>query len=131
MSTPVAEHLPVEGQQKTVGRAPWAPAPVGVAHLVVEGRDEPQLHLQVGATLLGSDELQQVLVLHARRAEDLPLTLPRLLVLRQGRGSAHAAPPAADHHPHPIPTPQLSTCRGGRQKPWTERGPGAEAKNDP
>lgn len=50
-----------------------------------------------------------------------------------GRDAAqpHAAPSAADHHPHPIPTPQLSTCRGGRQKPWTERGPGAEAKNDP
>jgi hypothetical protein len=47
-----------------------------VAHLVMEGRDEPQLHLKVGASFLSSDELQQVLVLHARCAEDLPFTLP-------------------------------------------------------
>lgn len=86
-STPTAE-LP------SCGRPPWGPwpcsprgnpSPWGVAHLVVEGRDEPQLHLEVGASFLGSNELQQVLVLHAGRAEDLPLTLPRLLVLRQGR----------------------------------------------
>lgn len=55
-----------------------------MAHLVVEGCDEPQFHLEVGASLLSGNELQQVLVFHAGRAEDLPLTLPRLLVLRQG-----------------------------------------------
>lgn len=60
----------------------------GVAHLVVEGCDEPQLHLQVGASFLSSNELQQVFVLHARCAEDFPFTLPRLLVLRQGGSSA-------------------------------------------
>lgn len=86
-STPMAE-------SPSCGRPPWgpwlwsprlgSPSPCGVAHLVVEGRDEPQLHLEVGASLLGSNELQQVLVLHAGGAEDLPFTLPRLLVLRQG-----------------------------------------------
>lgn len=47
-----------------------------MTHLVMEGRDEPQLHLKVGASLLSGNELQQVLMLHARRAEDLPFTLP-------------------------------------------------------
>lgn len=67
----------------TVGTSLSTPGPCwGVAHLVVEGCDEPQLHLQVGASFLCSNELQEVFVLHARRAEDLPFTLPRLLVLR-------------------------------------------------
>lgn len=30
---------------------------MGVAHLVMEGRDEPQLYFEVGASLLGSNEL--------------------------------------------------------------------------
>lgn len=52
------------------------PPSTSVTHLVMEGRDEPQLHLKVGASLLSGNELQQVLMLHARRAEDLPFTLP-------------------------------------------------------
>lgn len=67
-----------------------------MAHLVMEGRDEPQLHLKVGASFLSGNELQQVLMLHARRAEDLPFTLPRLLVLGHGGSSvfccSHTAP---------------------------------------
>lgn len=47
-----------------------------LTHLVMEGRDEPELHLQAGASLLSGNELQQVLVLHARCAKDLPFTLP-------------------------------------------------------
>lgn len=81
--------------------------PAGVAHLVVEGCDEPQLHLQVGASLLGSNELQQVLVLHAWRAEDLPFALPRLLVLRQGGSSVlpFGAPRQYSHPTPPSPRP--------------------------
>lgn len=58
-----------------------------VAHLVVEGCDKPQLHLQVGASFLGSNELQQVFMLHSGCAEDFAFALPRLLVLRQGSSS--------------------------------------------
>lgn len=50
------------------------------------GGDEPQLHVQVAASLLGSDELQQVLVSHPAQGEDLVLVLPRLLVLNTERG---------------------------------------------
>lgn len=80
---------------------------VGVAHLVVEGCDKPQLHLQVGASLLGGNELQQVLVPHAGGAEDLPFTLPRLLVLRQGGSSVLPlrAPRQHSHPTHPSPCP--------------------------
>lgn len=73
-----------EGHGGAHGHLPREQGPQGEAHLVVEGCDEPQLRLQAGASLLSGNELQQVLVLHARRAEDLPLTLPRLLVLKQG-----------------------------------------------
>lgn len=94
---------------------------VGVAHLVVEGCDEPQLHLQVGASLLGGNELQQVLVLHARCAEDFPFTLPRLLVLRQGGSSV---PPlgAPRQHSHPThPSPSQPNCKPLR---WLAPAPG-------
>lgn len=91
----------------------------GAAHLVVEGRDEPQLHLEVGASLLSGNELQQVLVLHAGRAEDFPLTLPRLLVLRQGRSQTSLQPhPEQNHPPHPIPT---SADTGGSRRPRLSR----------
>lgn len=47
-----------------------------MTYLVMEGRNEPELHLKVGASLLSGNELQQVLMLHAGGAEDLPFTLP-------------------------------------------------------
>lgn len=40
--------------------------PTPPPHPLVEFRDEPQLHLQVGPALLGGDVAQQVLVLHPR-----------------------------------------------------------------
>lgn len=46
------------------------------------GGDEPQLQVQVVAPLLHADKLEDVLVLHAARAVDLILVLPRQLVLR-------------------------------------------------
>ena len=47
----------------------------------MELHDEPQLRLQVAAVLLCRNVAQQVLVAHAGRQEDVPLVLPRLLVL--------------------------------------------------
>lgn len=52
------------------------PPSAGMTHLVMESCDEPQLHLQAGASLLSGDELQQVLMLHAGCAKDLPFALP-------------------------------------------------------
>lgn len=86
----------------------------------MEGCDEPQLHLQVGASLLGSNELQQVLVLHAWRAEDLPFALPRLLILRQGGSSVlPLGAPQQDSHqpptyPSPCPVPSFPTSAAAR-----------------
>lgn len=103
------------------------PLSTSMTHLVMEGRDEPELHLKVGASLLSSNELQQVLMLHARRAEDLPLTLPRLLVLRQGCAQCHCCHPpcsktAIPCHPyHPSSRPaQPHLCKGGKQTARTE-----------
>ena len=121
---------PVEGDLR--GRPRWAHGHLpreqglqGKAHLVVEGRDEPQLRLQAGASLLSGNELQQVLMLHARRAEDLPLTLPRLLVLKQGG----AAEPHRSHAAWQLPTrSQPQPVRGqGR----TEPGQGPQASGEP
>lgn len=45
--------------------------------------DEPQLRLQVGSVLLGSDVTQKVFVSHPGCHEYIPLVLPRLLVLHE------------------------------------------------
>lgn len=50
-------------------------------HLLVVGGDEPELHVHVASSFLGSDELQHILVSHPVQVEDLVLVLPRLLVL--------------------------------------------------
>ena len=106
------------------GQLPGQQGPRGEAHLVVEGRDEPQLRLQAGAALLGGNKLQQVLMLHARRAEDLPLTLPRLLVLKRG---AQLNPTAATPPGSFPPAPDLSLSRQSRTAP----GQGPQASGEP
>lgn len=50
-------------------------------HPLMKLCDEPELRLQVASSFLGGDEVQQVLVLHARRIKHVTLVLPRLLVL--------------------------------------------------
>ena len=49
------------------------------------GGDEPQLQVQVIVPLLHTDEVEDVLVLHAVHAEHLVLVLPRQLVLHESR----------------------------------------------
>lgn len=55
-----------------------------IHYLVVESCDQPELCLQVCPPFLCCDKLQKVFMLHARSVENLPLTLPRLLILKQG-----------------------------------------------
>ena len=43
--------------------------------------DEPELDLHVGPTLLCRDEAQEVVMLHPVHTEDVPLILPRQLIL--------------------------------------------------
>lgn len=50
-------------------------------HLLVVGRDEPQLHVHVASPFLSSNEVQHVLVSHPVQVENLILVLPRLFVL--------------------------------------------------
>lgn len=45
--------------------------------------DEPQLRLQVSSVLLSRNVAQEVLMPHPRGNEDVPLVLPRLLILLQ------------------------------------------------
>jgi len=47
----------------------------------VERADQPELHGQVFSSLLVSDVLQDVLVVHLRQVVDLLLGVPRVLVL--------------------------------------------------
>jgi len=68
------------------------------AYLFVVGGDEPQLQVQVVAPLLGADEVEDVVVLHAAHAEDLVLVLPRQFVLdgeRDGSGCCSCRQKAA------------------------------------
>lgn len=51
------------------------------AHPLVKLSDEPQLRLQVGSVFLGGDVTQEVFVPHPRRQKNIPLVLPRLLIL--------------------------------------------------
>lgn len=52
-------------------------------YLFVVSSNEPQLRVQIGSSFLCADELQDVLVPHARKVIDLILILPRLLILRR------------------------------------------------
>lgn len=54
-------------------------------YLLMESCDQPQFTLQAGASLLCCNKLQKILMLHARGVENLPLALPRLLILAQER----------------------------------------------
>lgn len=51
------------------------------AHPLVKLGDEPQLRLQVSSVLLSRDVTQEILMPHPRRDENVPLVLPRLLIL--------------------------------------------------
>lgn len=51
------------------------------AHPLVKLCDEPQLRLQVSSVLLSRNVTQEILVPHPRCNENVPLVLPRLLVL--------------------------------------------------
>lgn len=58
-------------------------------YLVMVSSNEPKLQLCVAASLLCSDELQQVFMLHPTQAVDLVLGLPRLTFLKTNRGGEH------------------------------------------
>lgn len=53
------------------------------AHPLMKLCDEPQLRLQVGSVLLGSDVTQEVFMSHAWCDEYVPLVLPWLLILHK------------------------------------------------
>lgn len=54
-------------------------------HPLMKLGDEPQLRLQVAPVLLCSDVTQEVFMSHPRSQENVPLVLPRLLILHTAR----------------------------------------------